>query len=302
MAEPTSRQLRYLVALSETSHFGEAAAQCGVSQPNLSAQIRELERILGVQLVERTSRSVMLTDVGRDVVERSRAVLRSMDELVDLAARRADPLTGPLRLGVIPTISPYVLPRILPAVRHAFPSLELHLTEDFTDRLLTRLSNADLDLLLLALPLEQDGLVQRPLIQEPFVLVAPREHRLASTDRITPEDVDSDEMLLLSEGHCLRDQAIEACNVDRAARHRIIEGSSLSTLVQMVANGLGVTLLPRAAVNVDIGNNDEVVVRPFEEPQPGRTIGLAWRATSPRVAAFTQVADLLQREIAPLVN
>lgn len=301
MAEPTARQLRYLVALAETSHFGDAAALCGVSQPNLSSQIRELERILGVQLVERTSRSVMLTSAGVEVVIRAREVLRAVEELVDTATRRTDPLCGPLRLGVIPTISPYVLPRVLPRVRSAFPAMELHLIEDFTDRLVPRLVNGDIDALLLALPLAHEGLTQRALAQEPFVVVAPREHRLAEASAVRPRDLDPNEMLLLSEGHCLRDQAIAACNVERSPRRQLIEGSSLSTLVQMVANGLGITLLPSTAVEVDVANNPEVAVRPFPEPQPGRTIGLAWRTTSPRIHAFEEIAKVLEQEIAALL-
>jgi len=301
--EPSLRQLRYLVALADTLHFGEAAAICHVSQPNLSAQLRELERTLGAQLVERTSRQVLLTPVGAEIVGRAREVLSRVDELTDAAAVGTDPFSGPLRLGVIPTISPYVLPKALPAVRRSHPELELHLTEDYTDRLVSRLVDGELDLLLLALPVESaTGISTKALIDEPFVVAAPRRHRLSDRETVAVEDIDVSEMLLLRDGHCLRDQALAACNVDRAARRQVVEGSSLSTLVQMVANGLGITLLPQTAVAVDVPSGNEVAIRSFHSPRPGRTIGLAWRTTSPRTAVFDELGKILCKEIGRLIE
>ncbi len=302
MNEPSLRQLRYLVVLSECLHFGDAAAQCGVSQPNLSAQIKELEKSLDAQLVERTSRQVILTPVGEEIVESARKVLREVDELMDVAESNTDPLAGRIRLGVIPTVAPYVLPRVLPTVREMWPELELHLVEDFTDRLIPRLSSGELDMLLLALPVANTGLHSEELINEPFVLLTPHDHELAKQKRVTVDSFDPTDLLLLQEGHCLRDQALELCHIDRHNRKSGLEGSSLTTLVQMVANGLGTTLLPLIAVGVDVPTNNEISVLPFRKPQPGRTLGLIWRDTSSKSDAYREFAQVLRSELKRLLQ
>jgi LysR family hydrogen peroxide-inducible transcriptional activator len=300
MAEPTVRQLRYLAALADHLHFADAAADCGVSQPNLSAQIRELEKTLGVQLLERTSRHVLLTDVGERVVDRAHRVLTELEDLIETASLSDDPFAGRMRLGVIPTIAPYVLPRTLPVVRKTWPHLELQLIEDFTDRLLQRLRAGELDAALLALPVEQGGLRTEALVDEPFVVLAPKGHPISRSRSIKADAFDADDLLLLQEGHCLRDQALNLCHVQTTRRG--IEGSSLTTLVQMVANGFGTTLLPVTALPVDLPSTNEVVVVPFTKPAPGRTIGLVWRQTSSRTDAFLGLADLLRAELDVLVK
>lgn len=300
---PTLRQLEYLVTLADTLHFGDAAARCHVSQPALSAQVRELERTLGVDLVERTTRRVLLTPVGRDVAARARDVLRAVDDLGAAAAAARGPLVGPLRLGVIPTIAPYVLPDVLPTVRAAYPGLELQLREDFTDRLVDELVAGRLDLLLLALPVDVPGVDTMALVDEPFLVVAPTGDALSALDQVRPDQVDRHDLLLLQEGHCLRDQALALCERRPPSRARdIVDGTSLTTLVQMVANGLGVTLLPATAVPLEVHRCDEVTVRSFAPPAPGRTLGLAWRRSSGRARDFETLGGLLGEQLDALVR
>lgn len=301
MASPTLQQLRYFVALGEALHFGDAAAACGVSQPNLSAQVKELEKALGEQLVERVPRQIILTPAGEKVLDRARSILRDVDDLIE-TTRQGDSsvLTGRLRVGVIPTVAPYVLPRVLPSVRAAYPGLELHLSEDFTDRLVPRLTNGELDLLLLALPIDQPGLEAEVIAQEPFVLIAPNEHPLTRKKTVDTTDFAPTDLLLLQDGHCLRDQALDVCNLP-PGRRPLVEATSLTTLVQMVANGLGVTLLPLMALNVDVPG-DEIAVRPFGKPAPGRSLGLVWRAASGRSEAYRSLAGFMREQTSLLLD
>jgi LysR family hydrogen peroxide-inducible transcriptional activator len=292
---PSVRQLECAVAVADARHFGRAARACAVTQPALSAQIASLESELGVVLFERSRRGAKLTPAGERVVERARAALRALDEVSDAARDAAEPLCGPLHLGVIPTLAPYLLPRWLPVVRRKHPRLQLFLHEDQTARLVQQLLAGELELLLLALPVEGAGIDVLPLFDEPFWLAAPAGHRLAqSRERAVREsELTGEPVLLLEDGHCLRDQALAVCRHAGAREAEQVRAASLTTLVQMVANGLGVTLVPESALPVETRGARDLVVRPFRAPAPGRRIGLAWRRGSPRGAEFHMLGALM---------
>lgn len=289
---PTIRQFEYVVAVADYLHFGRAADACAVSQPGLSAQILQLEQTLDVQIFERSRRKVIVTPVGRQIVERARRILQETDELMRAAADAKEPLVGEVRLGVIPTIAPYLLPRLLPKVRKAFPKLRLILREDQTRRLVEALRTGRLDLLLLALPIEGDDLESHPLLLDPFVLAAPKGHPLTRKPVVTEKDLAGQSLLLLEEGHCLRDQALSLCT-KAGAREESVRATSLNTLVQMVAAGLGITLLPALAVPVEAHRGSGIQTRPFADPSPGRQIGLLWRRSSGRGKSFELLAEQL---------
>lgn len=297
MIQPTLRQLEYLVAIADAGGFHRAAEACHVSQPGLSAQVKQLEDLLGVQLIERGRRRVLLTPAGRAVTERARGVLRAARELVDEARVHARPLSGVLRLGVIPTIAPYWLPRVLPGVRARLPELQLRLVEDTTERLVEALDEGRLDLLLLALEADLGNAETLPLARDPFRVAMARSHPLAKRRRLRESDLANETVLLLEDGHCLRDQALAVCGATAMTEVGDFRASSLTTLVQMVATGAGVTLLPESAIDVELRSSDELVAVPLQgsagRPAPSRTIGLAWRRTSPRGAEFRQLAPLL---------
>ncbi len=292
---PTLRQLSYLVALADHLHFGRAAESCLVTQSTLSAGLQELENLLGVTLVERTRRRVMLTPLGAGIVERARALLRDAEDLVDTARAAAEPLSGPLRLGVIPTIGPYLLPRVLPALRRAHPRLQLYLREDQTARLLERLGNGDLDVVLLALPYPAEDVETEEVARDSFVLACPPGHPLATREAVSAADLAGADLLLLEEGHCLREHALAACRLPTVQRGQGLQATSLHTLVQMVAGGLGVTLLPRIAVEAEVTRGTDLVLRPLAEGAGAdRGIGLAWRRSSPRRGEYGQFARELR--------
>lgn len=293
MNKPTVQQLRYAVAVADEGHFGRAAQTCFVSQPALSTQVRELEARLGVQLFERTTRGVLVTDAGAEVVERARRILREVDDLCEVAAGAGGDLGGSLRLGVIPTIAPYVLPDAIPRIEAAHPGVELYLREDRTEALIAQLQAGDLDLLLLALPLHRPGIDELALYDEPFLLAVPEHHRLAAAPTCSVADLAGERLVLLEEGHCLRDQALAVC--DLAGRDGLVEvqGTSLPTVVQMVGSGLGVTLLPAGAVDRDVLPAQRVVLRELGPTPPTRTVGLAWRASSARGAAYRRLGEVL---------
>lgn len=285
MALPTLRQLRYLVALDEHRHFGRAAESCCATQSTLSAGLQELEGLLGATLVERTKRRVMLTPLGEDIAARARALLLNAQEIADLAAAAQGPLSAPLRLGVIPTIAPYLLPRVLPDLRQRHAGLKLYLREDQTARLLDLLGAGDLDAALLALPFDTPDFETRPLFEDAFVLACPANHPLAERPRIATRDLIGEPLLLLEEGHCLRQHALAACRLPGPARGEGVLATSLATLVQMVANGLGLTLLPEMALAAGILAGTDVVTRPLIDPS-SRTIALVWRPSCPRKEDF----------------
>lgn len=283
------RDLRYLVALAEHRHFGRAAEASFVSQPTLSTQIRKLEDELGVALFERAPRKVMLTPVGREITERARKVLADVDQLAEIARRSQDPESGTIRLGLFPTLGPYLLPHVLPGLRKRFPRLEFLLVEDKTDALLERLHDGRLDAAALALPLAQEQLHTEVLFDEPFVLATPATHPLADRASLTIDDLDEERLLLLEEGHCLREQALDVCRL-AGAGERDFRATSLETLRQMVAAGVGSTLLPVLAVQPPVPPSPDLRLVPFQGEPPHRRVALAWRRSS-------AIDDLL-REVA----
>ncbi len=290
MASITLKQLRYCDAVARLGHFGQAAEVCAVSQPALSVQVKALEDALGKQLFERGARQVRLTAFGEDFVARSRDVLRAVDDLEDMG-RVGDDLAGQLRLGIIPTVAPYLLPRVIGALARSYPELELNVRETQTDKLLAGVRDGALDTAILALPVSEPGLVEVPLFSESFVLVRPA----ADGDKPVPDAASLARMrlLLLEEGHCFRDQALSFCQMGAAVPRQSMDGSSLSTLVQMVSAGIGVTLIPEMAVPVETLSADVAVAR-FPDPQPARQIGMVWRQTSPLADQFGVMADVVR--------
>jgi LysR family hydrogen peroxide-inducible transcriptional activator len=295
------RQLQYAVAVADSLGFGKAAERCHVSQPSLSAQIAQLEDALGTRLFERDRRKVLLTAAGEAIVERARVILRETDDLVDLAQRSSDPLASTIRLGVIPTLSPYLVPRIRPALRRAHPKLTLRWVEDKTAVLLDKLHAGELDGVLLAIEAEIGDVECEIVGYDPFVLAAPKGHPLAAKQSPAKRsDLQGEDVLLLDDGHCFRDQALAVCSTVKAQELEF-RATSLPTLAQMVADGAGVTLLPQLAVATEI-KRAPLSVRPFAEPVPGRTIALAWRRRSPLGAALKQIASTARESSAGLLR
>ncbi len=290
----TLKQLRYLTALAEHRHFGKAAEACSVTQPALSMQIRDLEKDLGVDLVERRPGEAILTETGAEVVRRAERVLAAARDLTDFARHSGRLLTGRLRLGVIPTLAPYVLPQILPALQTRFPELRVELRETQTRTLMDELGRGALDAVLLALPVEESDVETLVLFDDPFLLAVPAGDARRKQSRVDPGDINKERLILLEEGHCLRDQALAFCG---AALPSGLGATSLSTVVQMVANGYGVTLLPRIALGVE-GRDARVRVLRFRDPEPVRQIGLAWRRTSPRKADFAAIGQIVRDAVA----
>jgi LysR family hydrogen peroxide-inducible transcriptional activator len=286
---PTLRQLAYLVELSERLNFRVAAEAQFVTQSTLSAGIKELERLLGVQLFERDQRHVLLTAVGEEVAARARELLASAADLAKTARAAARPLSGLLRLGAIPTIAPFLLPRVLPALRRAHKDLKLHLREDLTERLLERLRAGSLDVALIALPFDTGDLYVREVFEDELWLVARKDAPVAREKEVAIRTIDTGEMLLLEEGHCLRDHALAACGPRRGTWDPRVEATSLTTLIQMIDGGWGLTLLPGTALDAGILKGTRLVARPFARPAPSRTLALVARHTSSR----RRDADLL---------
>jgi LysR family hydrogen peroxide-inducible transcriptional activator len=285
----TLRQLRYLVSLARLKHFGRAAEDCAVTQPALSMQVRALEHELGAELVERRPGAIALTDTGLDVAERAERVLAAVRDLIDFARHR-DLLSGTLRLGIIPTLAPYVLPHLLPRLQAAYPRLRLEVRETQTKLLLDELADGALDCVMLALPVDNADLETLPLFTDPFLLAAPATDKLRG--RIGVADVDRRRLILLEEGHCLRDQALAFCGAPRRDVAASLGATSLATVMQMVANGYGVTLLPEVAVDAEARDARVKLLR-FSAPKPARTIGLAWRRTSPRKKDFAALGKIV---------
>jgi LysR family hydrogen peroxide-inducible transcriptional activator len=293
---PSPQQLRYLVSLAETRHFGRAALACGVTQSTLSAGLLGLERQLDAAVLDRAAgRHVVFTPLGLELVARARTALAALEAVSEAAAASREPMAGPVRLGVIPTIGPFLLPRLMPALRTAFPRLRLYLREDTTARLVDRLAANRLDLLLLALPCDCGGADVAPVARDEFLVALPADHRLGKEGVESPTALAAERLLLLEDGHCLRDQALSVCGL--LARERNEQDSfaatSLHTLVQMVAGGLGITLLPRLAVAAGIADGTGLVLRPLTGQGSSRTLGLAWRPNAPRMADYRALASHL---------
>lgn len=295
----TLRQLRYLVSLARHRHFGRAADDCAVTQPALSMQVRELEREIGAELVERRPGDIALTEIGLEVAQRAERILAATRDLVDFARHR-DVLTGALKLGVIPTLAPYVLPRLLPLLQQHHPNLRLEVRETQTRLLLDELVAGELDCALLALPVEGDLAVLK-LFDDRFLLATPASdppHK--SRGRVAIEDVDQRRLILLEEGHCLRDQALAFCATKHGDAPAGLGATSLTTVMQMVANGYGVTLLPEVAVETEVRDGRVQLTR-FAEPEPARSVGLAWRHTSPRTKDFEALGVTIREALSAVV-
>ncbi|MCX9191569.1 DNA-binding transcriptional regulator OxyR [Carbonactinospora thermoautotrophica] len=295
--QPTITQLRAFLAVAELLHFRDAAAALGMSQPALSNAIASLEENLGAQLVERTTRRVLLTPAGERIAHHARRVLDALDDLVEAAHAARRPLTGPLNLGIIPTVAPYLLPALLRPLAKEFPDLAPQVFEEQTARLLDGLLNGRLDVVILALPTELPGVTEIPLYDEDFVLVVQRGHKYdgaAGLPRRVLRDLD---VLLLDEGHCLRDQTLDVCREAGLRRHSATRAASLSTLVQLVTSGLGVTLLPETAVPVETQRGAGLGVARFADPAPFRRIGLVYRSSSARGHEFAALADCVRRVV-----
>ena len=290
---PTFRQLEHLVLLADHGHFGRAAKACHVTQSTLSASIKELEKILQASLVDRTKRRVLLTPLGLDIVERARRILLEGKELVETARAESEPLSGTLRMGVISTVGPFLLPKILPRLRRAYPALKLYLVEDLTARLIEGLHAGRLDVVLLALPYDCGNSERRVLFRDPFKVALPKNHPLAAGKAVDLEQLQSEELLLLTEGHCLREHALAACRLAERRQLEPVEATSLHTLVQMVDNGLGITLLPQLAIDGGILSGTALTVLPTTGEPPSREIGLVWRRGTGRQREFELLASVL---------
>jgi LysR family transcriptional regulator, hydrogen peroxide-inducible genes activator len=292
MIPMTLRQLRYFDALARHSHFGRAAATCAISQPALSMQIKELEDALGAVLIERGARQVRLTKFGEDAALRVRDILRSVDELGDFARASRDRLVGRLRIGMIPTIAPYLLPTVIGNFTGMHPELDVHVREALTSKLIQELAEGRLDTAIVALPVSEPSLTEVVLFAENFLLVRPGEDEGAPAP--SREMLREMRLLLLEEGHCFRDQALSFCNMQSSLPREVLDASSLSTLVQMVSAGMGVTLIPEMAVAVETRSASVSVAR-FKDPQPSRTIGMIWRKTSPLAGQLLQLSEVVCR-------
>ncbi len=291
----TLQELRYIVAIAEQGNFVRAAATCHVGQPTLSTQLKKLEEALGVTLFERNRHRLIPTPIGEQVIEQARIALGVVMRIRELARVGLDPMNGPLRLGVIPTLGPYLIPRLLPTIRATFAKLQLFLREDLTANLLERLRKGRLDALLLALPVRGDDLEALELFREPFAVALPFGHRLAAQHAISELELADEKVLLLEEGHCLREQALKICGAVASDEREELKATSLETLRQMVAAGIGCTLLPKLAAMPGVGSVESgmVEIRPLEAPAPYRTIGIVWRQRYPREATVRALAKVI---------
>lgn len=288
------RDLRYFVALADTKHFGKAAERSYVSQPTLSAQIKKLENYLGVQLIERQPRRVTLTETGAKILPLARRILQESDEIVSLARNEHDPLSGKLKLALIPTIGPYLLPLVTRKLRKQLPALKLMLYEYQTQPLLEKLRSGEIELGILALPVGLDGLESVELYDENFTVAVPNQHPLAKRTGVKLDDLTGETLLLLEDGHCLRDQALDVCNRIDVKENEDYRATSLETLRQMVAAGLGITLLPELATRGPFGSGQGLTVKSFSKPIPTRTVGAVWRKSTSRTAAIEAVCEVIR--------
>jgi len=291
------KDLEYLIAIEEEGHFNKAAQRCFVSQPTLSGQLKKLEDELGVLLVERTNRHVSMTEAGRAAANQARRILAESHVLKEIAQRFQDPMVGDLHVGLIPTVAPYLLPRIMPELKKSYPDLKLWLHEHQTNILLDKLRNAELDLLILALPVDTNDFSEQDLFTEPFLLAAPNTDDLSHKNKISLLELNEREMLLLEEGHCLRGQALDICFSAGATEQQGFQATSLETLRHMVAEGMGLTLMPKLAVPASVRKKDNIRYIPFNDPQPSRRIGFLYRKGSYREMTFTTIARLIQKQM-----
>ena len=295
---PSIKQLKYLCAVAEHKHFTKAADACFVTQSTLSAAVAELESQLDAKVFERNKKSVLITPLGEKLLRQARVILGDVEDFVALAKVHAEPLSGDLRLGVIPTIGPFLLPPMLGNLRREFTTLKLFLKEEMSAQLETQLQQGQLDLVILALPYALPDMETVALFEDEFLLCLPPGHRFESSDQVNQQQLRGESLLLLEEGHCLRDHALEACQLQTAAMDVVYQGNSLHTLVQMVANGLGLTLLPEMAVAADVLGDTQLTVKRFNKESVSRQIGMAWRKTDPRREEYLRLAEFIKAHCA----
>jgi len=302
----TLTELRYIIAVADEKHFGRAASRCFVSQPTLSIGVKRLEDELGVTLFERSKTGVHLTAVAEQLVEKARTILQEVDAFKELSDHVKDPFLAPLRLGAIYTIGPYLFPALLPALKAAEPRLKLYIEESFTGTLRQMLKKGQLDAIIVALPFTEPDVEVHELYTEPFEVLLPANHPWADEAHIPPKQLHTENVLLLGEGHCFRDQVIDACPaLSRAAHDRnnvVAEGSSLETLRHMVASGLGVTVLPASAAGTKSYAPGYLITKPFSQPEPSRTVAIAWRKQFPRTEAIDLLVDVIRTQVGPQLN
>ncbi len=302
----TLTELRYIVAVADEKHFGRAASRCFVSQPTLSIGVKRLEDELGVTLFERSKTGVHLTALAEQLVEKARNILQDVDSFKDLSDQVKDPFLAPLRIGAIYTIGPYLFPSLLPALKSRQPRLKLFIEESFTGTLRHMLKKGQLDAIIIALPFTEPDVEVQPLYQEPFEVLLPENHPMTRQPAISPDSLSSDQVLMLGEGHCLRDQVMDVCPaLARRAKDGntlVTEGSSLETLRHMVASGLGLTVLPASAAGLENYAPGYLVTRPFTQPEPSRTVALAWRKQFPRMEAIDLLIDVISKQVGPQIN
>jgi LysR family transcriptional regulator, hydrogen peroxide-inducible genes activator len=291
---PSLQQLRFLCALADRGHFGRAAESCAVTQSTLSGGIKELEARLGITLFERSHRNVMLTSRGKEIVARARRLLADAEELIEVARDAHEPLSGPLRFGVIPTVGPYVLPSLLPHLGTALPQLKLFVREDQTAVLLDKLTSGDLDIVLVATPYDLGDVEAIEIHEDPIVVAMPRDHPLGRRPVVESDELADQQLLLMEDGHCLRSQSLRVCRIVDTVGNEVFHATSLRTLVQMVAADLGITLMPQIAVDAELASTQNVVTRPISPDRPSRTLVLAWRQTSSRGGEFRVLGNLLR--------
>lgn len=291
----TLTELRYIVTLAQEQHFGRAAERCFVSQPTLSIAVKKLEDELGTALFERSKHAVRVTPVGEKVVRQAQTVLEQAESIKDLAQEGKDQLASPLRVGAIYTIGPYLFPHLVPQLQQRAPKMPLYIEENFTENLRPKIRNGELDAIIIALPFDEPDILTRPLYDEQFMMLLPKEHPLSEQDQIDSQTLHEQDLLLLGEGHCFRDQVLEACPTitgTASDKHTVTEGSSLETIRMMVASGLGSSVIPQSATGGHY-SSDMIVTRPFKTPAPSRTVALAWRASFPRPQAIDLLIDAL---------
>jgi len=302
----TLTELRYIIAVADEKHFGRAASKCFVSQPTLSIGVKRLEDELGVTLFERSKTGVHLTAVAEQLVEKARKILHEVESFKELSDHVKDPFLAPLRVGAIYTIGPYLFPALLPALKTAEPRMKLYIEESFTGTLRQMLKKGQLDAIIVALPFTEPDIEVHELYTEPFEVLLPSNHPWASESSIPPKQLHTEHVLLLGEGHCFRDQVIDACPaLSRSAHERnnlVAEGSSLETLRHMVASGLGVTVLPASAAGLENYAPGYLATRPFSKPEPSRTVAIAWRRQFPRTEAIDLLIDVIRKQVGPQLN
>ncbi|MBE65208.1 MAG: LysR family transcriptional regulator [Gammaproteobacteria bacterium] len=297
---PSIKQIRYICAVAEYKHFSKAAEACFVTQSTLSAAIQDLESQLGVIIFERSKKSVLITPSGEKLLDQARKILGELEDFVSLAKMNQDALTGDIRLGVIPTIGPFILPGLLKELRESYPKLGLYLKEDLSAKLYRHLQQGELDLIILAFPYSLPEMDIVRLFKDEFLLCLPEGHQLEKSKQIKQSQLQGQSLLLLEEGHCLRDHALEACKLEKADTNLVYQGTSLHTLVHMVANGLGVTLLPQIAVDADVLGDTKLQLRKFTNENVSREIGLAWRKSDPRRDEYFLLADFIRENVEKL--